>query len=128
VKPRDVDAAAEAKDFGRESHLKHNKRYRRGREFAMVVRGLWDSWDDDAFIRDRKSGRFFLPDGMHVLNHQETYFKIRVPLNVARSPQGRPVMVQAGSSETERSLLRKRPRSCSPHIRMSRARGPFIPI
>jgi FMN-dependent oxidoreductase (nitrilotriacetate monooxygenase family) len=96
--------ASEARNFGRESHLKHDERYRRAREFAMVVRGLWDSWDDDAFIRDRASGRFFHPERMHVLNHQGSYFKVRGPLNVARSPQGRPVMVQAGSSDDGKEL------------------------
>ena len=74
-------------------------RYKRAEEFADVVCGLWDSWDDDAFIRDKESGRFFDPDKLHVLDHKGEFFRVRGPLNVARSPQGHPVMVQAGSSE-----------------------------
>jgi FMN-dependent oxidoreductase (nitrilotriacetate monooxygenase family) len=96
--------ASEAKNFGRESHLAHAERYSRAREFALVVRGLWDSWDDDAFVRDKTSGVFFHPDKFHVLNHNGKYFNVRGPLNVARSPQGHPVMVQAGSSEDGKEL------------------------
>jgi len=69
-----------------------------------VVRRLWDSWDDDAFIRDRESGLFFDQDKMHVLNHHGKYYDVRGPLNVARSPQGQPVIVQAGASEDGREL------------------------
>ena len=96
--------ASEAKNFGRESHLQHDERYRRAREFVQIVRGLWDSWDDDAFLRDRESGQFFRPDAVHALNHQGTYFKVGGPLNVARSPQGQPVVVQAGSSDDGKDL------------------------
>jgi FMN-dependent oxidoreductase (nitrilotriacetate monooxygenase family) len=63
------------------------------------VCGLWDSWDDDAFIRDKESGRFFHPDNLHPLNHKGESFSVRGPLNVPRTPQGRPVIVQAGGSE-----------------------------
>ena len=63
------------------------------------MHGLWDSWDDDAFVRDKAAGRYFDPDRLHVLNHNGRHFRVRGPLNVARSPQGRPVLVQAGSSE-----------------------------
>jgi alkanesulfonate monooxygenase len=63
-----------------------------------VVIGLWDSWEDDAFTRDKATGRFYDPAKLHPLNHQGTHFRVRGPLNVARSPQGRPVIVQAGSS------------------------------
>ena len=91
--------ATEAANFGRDAHPPKVERYRRGREFAEVVSGLWNSWDDDAFIRDRASGVFFDPDKMHVLNHKGKYFSVKGPLNVARSPQGHPVLVQAGASE-----------------------------
>jgi FMN-dependent oxidoreductase (nitrilotriacetate monooxygenase family) len=74
-------------------------RYRRGREFAHVVLGLWDSFDDDAFVRDRESGIFFESSKMHRLDHAGEWFRVAGPLNVSRSPQGRPVMVQAGASE-----------------------------
>jgi N-acetyl-S-(2-succino)cysteine monooxygenase len=90
---------AEAKNFGREQHYRHDERYRRAREFAEVVIGLWDSWDDDAFVRDKGSGLFFHPDKLHPLNHKGDHFSVRGPLNVPRAPQGRPVIVQAGGSE-----------------------------
>ncbi|SEJ41241.1 FMN-dependent oxidoreductase, nitrilotriacetate monooxygenase family [Azotobacter beijerinckii] len=98
------DLAAEARNFGRDEHLGHAERYARAREFHRVVTGLWDSWADDAFLRDKASGRFYDPDRLHVLDHRGEHFKVRGPLNVARSPQGRPVVVQAGSSETGREL------------------------
>jgi len=98
------DAAAEAQNFGRDVHLGHAERYSRAREFHQVVTGLWDSWSDDAFIRDKASGRYYDPSGLHVLNHQGEHFSVKGPLNVARSPQGQPVVVQAGSSEAGRDL------------------------
>ncbi|MBB3105185.1 LLM class flavin-dependent oxidoreductase [Azomonas macrocytogenes] len=98
------DAALEAQNFNRDEHLGHAERYARAREFHRVVTGLWDSWADDAFLRDKASGQFYDPGKLHVLNHRGEHFKVRGPLNVARSPQGRPVVVQAGSSETGREL------------------------
>lgn len=96
--------AAEAKNFGREEHLPKDERYLRAREFAEVVTGLWDSWEPDAFIRDRASGVFFDTSKLHPLHHQGAHFKVRGPLNVGPSPQGRPILVQAGSSEDGREL------------------------
>jgi FMN-dependent oxidoreductase (nitrilotriacetate monooxygenase family) len=98
------DAAAEAYNFGRDAHIPHAERYARAREFHKVVTGLWDSWADDAFLRDKEAGQFYDPAKLHVLNHSGEHFKVQGPLNVARSPQGRPVIVQAGSSETGREL------------------------
>ncbi|GBD46842.1 LLM class flavin-dependent oxidoreductase [Methylopila sp. Yamaguchi] len=94
----------EALNFSREKHLEHALRYERAREFAEVVTGLWDSYEDDAFPRDKAEGRFFDPDKLHVLNHAGKHFRVRGPLNTARSPQGRPVIVQAGSSEAGKQL------------------------
>jgi len=94
----------EAYNFGYDAHPPHPARYDRAREFADVVVGLWDSWDDDAFIRDKAAGLFFRREGMHVLDHAGEHFRVRGPLNVPRSPQGRPVMVQAGSSDAGRQL------------------------
>ncbi|WP_422002655.1 LLM class flavin-dependent oxidoreductase [Reyranella sp.] len=94
----------DALNYSREEHLSHADRYDRAIEFADVVNGLWDSWDEDAFIRDKESGRFFDPDKLHVLNHKGKHFQVRGPLNVACSPQGRPVLVQAGASGTGRDV------------------------
>ncbi len=88
----------EALNFSQDQHAPKAERYRRAREFVDVVTALWDSWDADAFIRDRETSTFFQWDRMHRLDHEGTYFKVRGPLNVARSPQGRPVVVQAGAS------------------------------
>lgn len=98
------DAAAEAQNFGREQHVGHAERYSRAREFHQVVTGLWDSWADDAFTRDKAGGQYYDPARLHVLNHEGEHFKVKGPLNVARSPQGQPVVVQAGSSEVGRDL------------------------
>ena len=93
-----------ARNFGFEDHMEHDERYRRAREFHDVVVGLWDSWADDAFIRDKASGLYFDPAKMHVLDHKGEYFSVRGPLNIARPIQGRPVVVQAGASEAGRQL------------------------
>ncbi|WP_028035078.1 LLM class flavin-dependent oxidoreductase [Chelativorans sp. J32] len=95
---------AEAKNFSREKHLEHSIRYGRAEEFVDVVRGLWDSWEDDAFCRDKASGRYFDPAKMHVLNHVGEDFSVRGPLNIARPIQGYPVIAQAGSSEPGQEL------------------------
>jgi FMN-dependent oxidoreductase (nitrilotriacetate monooxygenase family) len=89
----------EAPNFGRSAHPPKSERYRRAREFAEVVNGLWNSWDDDAFVRNRASGVFFDKEKMHVLDHSGQYFSVKGPLNVPRSPQGQPVLVQAGASD-----------------------------
>ena len=94
----------EARNFGFDEHLAHATRYERADEFADVVSGLWDSFDEDAFLRDKSSGRYFDPDKHHVLVHRGAFFNVRGPLNVARSPQGHPVTVQAGSSEAGKEL------------------------
>jgi FMN-dependent oxidoreductase (nitrilotriacetate monooxygenase family) len=93
-----------ALNFGLDDHMEHGERYRRAREFYDVVTGLWDSWADDAFIRDVDEGIFFDPAKMHVLNHKGKYLSVRGPLNIARSIQGWPVIVQAGASEAGRQL------------------------
>ena len=95
---------AEALNHSRDAHLAHADRYDRAVEFAAVVQGLWDSWDEDAFIRDKESGVFFDPTKVHPLNHKGRHFSVRGPLNVPRSPQGRPVLVQAGASDTGRDV------------------------
>ena len=93
-----------ALNFGIEEKIGHGQRYRRAREFVDVVTGLWDSFADDAFIRDVNSGVYFDPEKMHILGHKGDYLSVRGPLNIARSPQGWPVIVQAGASEAGRQL------------------------
>ncbi len=93
-----------ALNFGLDEHVDHGERYDRAREFYDVVTGLWDSWADDAFIRDVEAGIYFDPDKMHVLNHKGENYSVRGPLNVARPIQGWPVIVQAGASEAGRQL------------------------
>ncbi|OLP61976.1 monooxygenase [Xaviernesmea oryzae] len=93
-----------ALNFGLDDHVEHGERYRRAREFVDVVTGLWDSFADDAFIRDQESGIFFDPARMHVLDHEGPSYKVRGPLNIARPVQGHPVIVQAGQSEPGRQL------------------------
>ncbi|WP_421870299.1 LLM class flavin-dependent oxidoreductase [Pararhizobium sp.] len=93
-----------ALNFGLEDHVDHAERYRRAREFYDVVTGLWDSFADDAFIRDAASGLYFDPAKLHVLDHKGDYLSVRGPLNIARPPQGWPVIVQAGASEPGRQL------------------------
>jgi alkanesulfonate monooxygenase len=93
-----------ALNFGMDEHMEHGERYRRAREFYDVVTGLWDSFADDAFIRDVESGIYVDPDKMHVLNHKGKYLSVRGPLNIARPVQGWPVIVQAGASDAGRQL------------------------
>lgn len=89
---------AAAKNFGLDKQPSHSDRYRRAAEYVEVVKKLWDSFEDDAFIRDRDSGNFYDPDKLHFTDHVGEFFKVRGPLNVPRSPQGHPVIVQAGQS------------------------------
>ncbi|CAN7247978.1 LLM class flavin-dependent oxidoreductase [Bosea sp. LjRoot90] len=93
-----------ALNFGLDTHVDHGERYDRAREFYDVVTGLWDSFADDAFIRDRDSGIYFDPDKMRRLDHKGEHLSVRGPLNIARPPQGWPVIVQAGASEPGRQL------------------------
>ncbi|MGE0734412.1 MAG: LLM class flavin-dependent oxidoreductase [Alphaproteobacteria bacterium] len=93
-----------ALNFGREEHMEHGERYKRAREFIDVVTGLWDSWADDAFIRDVANGIYFDPARLHTLNHKGRYFSVRGPLNIGRPVQGWPVIVQAGASEAGKQL------------------------
>jgi FMN-dependent oxidoreductase (nitrilotriacetate monooxygenase family) len=93
-----------ALNFGMDEHMEHDERYDRAREFYDVVTGLWDSFAEDAFVRDAESGIFFDPSRMHVLDHKGEHLKVRGPLNIARPPQGWPVIIQAGASEAGRQF------------------------
>ena len=88
----------EAHNFGQPRHMEHGKRYRRAEEFVDVVLGLWDEWEDDAFIRDKATGHYFDPARLHMLRHNGENFRVQGPLNVSRPLQGYPVLAQAGSS------------------------------
>lgn len=89
--------ARTANNFSK-SHPEHDERYAVAEEFVDVVRGLWDSWDDDAFIKDKQSGIYADPNKVHMLDHQGKYYSVKGPLNIPRSPQGHPILIQAGSS------------------------------
>jgi FMN-dependent oxidoreductase (nitrilotriacetate monooxygenase family) len=105
-----------SKNFGSEVHLEHAKRYKRAREFYDVVTGLWDSFADDAFVRDQESGTYVDPEKIHVLDHHGEDLHVRGPLNIARPVQGWPVIVQAGQSEPGRQLAAETAEAvfCSP--------------
>src|ERR1700748_3565668 len=93
-----------ALNFGLEDHMEHAERYKRARGFYDVVTGLWDSFADDAFVRDVEAGLYFDPAKMHVLDHKGKYLSVRGPLNIARPVQGWPLIVQAGASDDGRQL------------------------
>src|ERR1700760_2119012 len=93
-----------SKNDGREEHFDYPTRYGRALEHVQVAQGLWDSYEDDAFPRDKEAGVFFDPSRQHELNHVGEHFSVAGPLNVERSPQGRPVIFQAGNSEEGRDL------------------------
>jgi FMN-dependent oxidoreductase (nitrilotriacetate monooxygenase family) len=93
-----------AKNFSRAQHPEHALRYRIADEYLDVVKGLWDSWEEDAFVRNKKSGQFFDPSKLHTLNHHGDFFQVAGPLNIGRTPQGRPIIFQAGASEDGKKL------------------------
>ena len=86
-------------NYSKAEHPEHDLRYRMAQEYVDVAKGLWDSWEDDAFIRDQESGVFFDPEKLHRLNHKGEFFSVQGPLTISRSKQGRPILIQAGSSE-----------------------------
>lgn len=96
--------AGSAANYGRDRHLDHDERYALAQEYLDVVKGLWDSWEDDALVRDKESGQFLDPDKLHELNHKGRFLSVKGPLNIARSRQGQPVIFQAGSSEDGRNF------------------------
>jgi len=94
--------AAAARNYGGTGQVSHADRYARGEEFVQVVKALWDSWADDAVVDDRAGGQYARADRIRPINHEGEHYKVAGPLNLPRSPQGRPVFVQAGSSDTGR--------------------------
>ncbi|KRE69817.1 LLM class flavin-dependent oxidoreductase [Paenibacillus sp. Soil750] len=96
-----------ANNYSKDEHPPHEKRYRIAQEHVDVVKGLWDSWEDDAFTRNKETGQFFDPAKLHTLNHKGEFFSVQGPLNIARSKQGQPVIFQAGTSEDGRNFASK---------------------
>ncbi|HBW41301.1 MAG TPA: LLM class flavin-dependent oxidoreductase, partial [Leclercia adecarboxylata] len=96
-----------AKNFSRDTHPEHALRYRIADEYLDVVKGLWDSWEGDAFVRNKETGQFFDPQKLHTLDHHGDFFKVAGPLNIGRTPQGRPIVFQAGASDDGKKLAAK---------------------
>lgn len=90
-----------------DEHPNHQARYQMAEEFVTVMKGLWKSWEDDAFTRNKETGEFFNPEKMHILDHHGEYFSVQGPLNIGRSNQGEPVIFQAGSSESGKRFSAK---------------------
>ncbi|MDR6532797.1 FMN-dependent oxidoreductase (nitrilotriacetate monooxygenase family) [Caulobacter rhizosphaerae] len=97
-----------AANYSREKHYAHDVRYRLAGEYLDVVQGLWDSWEDDALTFDKAGGEFFDPKKLHTLDHKGEFFSVKGPLNISRSPQGQPVIFQAGASEDGKAFAAKR--------------------
>lgn len=104
-----------AKNYNR-PHPEHHVRYQIANEYIEVVKGLWSSWEEDAFIRDRDTGIFFDPNKMHRVNYQGEFFQVQGPLNIQRSPQGEPVIFQAGASESGIAFASKHAEAVFTHI------------
>ncbi len=96
-----------ALNYSRPEHPAHDLRYRMADEFLQVTKGLWDSWEDDAFVRNKETGQFIDATKMHRLNHQGEFYSVQGPLAISRSPQGRPLLIQAGSSEAGKEFASK---------------------
>jgi FMN-dependent oxidoreductase (nitrilotriacetate monooxygenase family) len=96
-----------ARNFGLDKLPPHAERYDKAREFMDVVGALWDTWEDDAFVNDKANGLNFLPEKQHPVNHDGKYFNVHGALNIARVPQGKPVIIQAGASETGKDFAAK---------------------
>ena len=88
-----------ALNFSKAEHRQHDLRYRMAAEYIEVTKGLWDSWEDDAFVRNKETGQFIDPEKLHRVNHKGEFFSVQGPLTISRSKQGRPILIQAGSSE-----------------------------
>jgi len=120
------DAGA-AGNFSRDEHYDYDTRYARGLEFVRVAQGLWDSYEADAFPRDRQARRFLDPSRLHALNHKGEHFGVTGPLNISPSPQGQPVIFQAGDSEQGRTWAPPSARASSPTPRRSSRARPSTP-
>src|SRR5687767_6010024 len=91
-------AGRAALNFSRDEHMEHDFRYERAQEFVDVVKGLWDCWDDGAIVADKATGQYLDPAKVRALDRRGRFFQVKGPMNMARSPQGHPVIIQAGGS------------------------------
>ena len=115
-----------AQNFGRDDHIEHEMRYERANEFVDVVKGLWDCWEDGAIVADKETGRYIDPDKVPAAQSQGRFFQVKGPMNMARCPQGQPVIIQAGGSPRVSNSRRAPPMSCSRSCRSwSRPRRPM---
>ena len=122
---------SEAQNFGLSAAMDHDRRYDKADEFLQTVAALWDSWDDGALIMDKESGEFADPAKVHEINHKGEWFTVRGPLTVPRTPQGRPVILQAGSVRARQAVrgrlgqhgLHRRPRPRGGAAALPRAEG-----
>ena len=96
-----------ADNFGKDPHPDHSTRYAMADEFLSVVKGLWDSWEDGALVANKQTGQYLDTSKLHVLDHDGSYYRVKGPLNTARPPQGHPVIIQAGASDTGRDFAAK---------------------
>src|SRR5919112_3211556 len=101
--------ATAARNYGGSTQVTHADRYARGEEFMTVVKGLWDSWADDAMLDDRAGGQYGNDDRIRPIDHKGEHYEVAGPLNLPRTPQGRPVLVQAGSSDVGRRFAARHP-------------------
>lgn len=97
-----------AQNYSKDHHYAHDLRYRLAGEHLDVVQGLWDSYEDDALTHDKATGQFIDPKKLHALDHKGEFFQVKGPLNISRSPQGQPVIFQAGASEDGKTFAAKR--------------------
>jgi FMN-dependent oxidoreductase (nitrilotriacetate monooxygenase family) len=120
--------ATAARNFGGAGQVSHADRYARGEEFMTVVKALWDSWAEDAVIDDRDGGQYARADRIRPINHRGDFYQVAGPLNLPRCPQGRPVLVQAGSSDTGRRFAARHADAVfTAHVERRRRRN-FTPI
>ena len=122
-------SVAAAQNFGAEGQVSHGERYQRAEEYMRVVKGLWDGWADDAVVADPASGRYADPDRIRPVAHQGRYYSVAGPLNMPRGPQGRPVLVQAGSSDTGRAFAARHAEAVfTAHLEKATARAFFADL
>jgi FMN-dependent oxidoreductase (nitrilotriacetate monooxygenase family) len=121
--------ATAARNFGGDGQVSHADRYAQGEEFMRVVKALWDSWADDAVLDDRAGGRYADASRIRPIDHQGEQYRVAGPLNLPRTPQGRPVLVQAGSSEVGRRFAARHAEAVfTAHLEKATARAFYVDL